>query len=104
MGRLTTHVLDTANGRPAAAVRVRVYRIGGGEQRQLLREATTNADGRCDAPLLEDADFEVGIYELVFAAGAYFAAIGSGGPACARREQDARAAWSTWCGQNLVIL
>ena len=80
MGRLTTHVLDTANGRPAAAVRIRVYRVGGGGERQLLREATTNADGRCDAPLLEDADFEVGIYELVFGAGAYFGAIGSAGP------------------------
>lgn len=80
MGRLTTHVLDTANGRPAAGVRIRVYRVEGGGERQLLREATTNADGRCDAPLIEDGDFEVGIYELVFAAGAYFAAIGSGAP------------------------
>ena len=76
MGRLTTHVLDTANGRPAAAVRVRVYRIGGAGERQLLRETTTNADGRCDAPLLEDVAFEVGVYELVFGAGAYFAAQG----------------------------
>jgi 5-hydroxyisourate hydrolase len=80
MGRLTTHVLDTANGRPAAAVRIRVYRVGPTGERQLVREATTNADGRCDAPLLEDADFEVGVYELVFGAGAYFAAIGSAGP------------------------
>ena len=80
MGRLTTHVLDTANGRPAAAVRIRVYRLGATGERQLVREAATNADGRCDAPLLEDADFEVGIYELVFGAGAYFAAIGSAGP------------------------
>lgn len=74
MGRLTTHVLDTANGRPAAGVRVRVYRIGGAEQRILLKETVTNADGRCDSPLLEDGAFEVGVYELVFAAGAYFAA------------------------------
>ena len=42
MGRLTTHVLDTANGRPAAAVRIRVYRVGATGERQLLREATTN--------------------------------------------------------------
>ena len=79
MGKLTTHVLDTANGRPAAAVRVRVYRIGAGDERVLLREALTNADGRCDAPLLEGSEFEAGVYELVFGAGAYFSAQGSGG-------------------------
>ena len=60
--------------------RATVLRRSATGERQLLREATTNTDGRCDAPLLEDADFEVGIYELVFGAGAYFAAIGSAGP------------------------
>ena len=77
MGRLTTHVLDTANGRPAAGVAVRVYRIKGREERALKRETITNGDGRCDAPLLEGSDFETGVYELVFGAGAYFAARGA---------------------------
>ncbi len=75
MGRLTTHMLDTANGRPAAGVRVRVYEVGAGDARSLLRETVTNADGRCDAPLLEGAAFRVGRYEIVFGAGAYFAAL-----------------------------
>jgi 5-hydroxyisourate hydrolase len=77
LGRLTTHVLDTANGRPAGGVRVRVYALDGGGPPRLLREVTTNADGRCDAPLLEGEDFAVGRYELVFEAGAYFASIGT---------------------------
>ena len=72
MGRLTTHMLDTANGRPAAGVRVRVYAVGDGDVRTLLLETRTNADGRCDRPLLEGAAFAAGTYELIFAAGAYF--------------------------------
>ena len=78
MGRLTTHVLDTASGRPAAAVRVRVFAVddvdAGG--RRLLRDVATNADGRCDAPLLEGEAFKAGRYEIVFGAGPYFAALG----------------------------
>lgn len=79
MGRLTTHVLDTANGRPAAAVRVRLYAIDDAEsaQRRLLRDVATNSDGRCDAPLLEGDAFHAGRYEIVFGAGAYFAALGT---------------------------
>ena len=81
MGRLTTHVLDTANGRPAAGVRVRVYAIGDGDgdsgARRLLREGVTNGDGRCDAPLVEGEEFKAGRYEIVFGAGAYFAALGT---------------------------
>jgi 5-hydroxyisourate hydrolase len=81
MGRLTTHVLDTAGGRPAAGVRVRVYAVGDVDDdsgaRRLLREATTNADGRCDAPLLEGDGFVAGRYEIVFGAGAYFRAFGT---------------------------
>ena len=78
MGKLTTHVLDTANGRPAVGVRVRVYAVTEdvGDERHLLRDATTNADGRCDAPLIEGGDFKAGRYEIVFGAGAYFAALG----------------------------
>ena len=70
MGRLTTHVLDTAQGCPAASVQVALYRLG--EQRELLKEAVTNDDGRLDSPVLEDEEFETGCYELVFQAGDYF--------------------------------
>jgi 5-hydroxyisourate hydrolase len=72
MGRLTTHVLDTALGRPAAGVDVTLYRIG--KDRQLLNRDTTNADGRLNAPILDAETFQAGVYELVFAAGAYFRA------------------------------
>lgn len=70
MGRLTTHVLDTARGRPAAAMRVELHGLDGG--RRLLADTRTNADGRCDRPLLEGAAFRPGRYELLFHVGAYF--------------------------------
>ncbi|MBZ9744274.1 hydroxyisourate hydrolase [Mesorhizobium sp. CO1-1-7] len=69
-GRLTTHVLDTATGRPAAGLSIALYRLEG-LARTLLKTVVTNADGRCDAPLLAGADFRIGEYELVFAAGDY---------------------------------
>ncbi|TPK28228.1 MULTISPECIES: hydroxyisourate hydrolase [unclassified Mesorhizobium] len=69
-GRLTTHVLDTATGKPAAGLSIALYRIDG-SARTHLKTVATNADGRCDAPLLADADFQTGEYELVFAAGDY---------------------------------
>lgn len=72
-GRLTTHVLDTATGRPAAGLRIALYRLSGNSHRK-LKEVTTNADGRCDAPLLEGEDFHLGQYELVFFAGDYLRA------------------------------
>lgn len=75
MGRLTTHVLDTATGRPAAGVRIELDRLDGGARRRLA-EAVTNADGRCDGPILEGDDFAPGVYELTFHAGAYFDALG----------------------------
>jgi 5-hydroxyisourate hydrolase len=75
MGRLTTHVLDTSTGRPAAGVRVELYRLDGGG-RERLAEATTNRDGRCDRPLLEGDGFRIGEYELLFHAGAYFQSTG----------------------------
>jgi 5-hydroxyisourate hydrolase len=75
MGRLTTHVLDTANGKPAVAVRITLYR-NTGERYQLVKDALTNADGRCDAPLLDGTAFTAGRYRLVFAAGEYFAGLG----------------------------
>ena len=76
MGKLTTHVLDTAHGRPGAGIRVLLSRIAADGGRQALTERTTNADGRCAAPLLEDASLEAGTYELEFHAGDYFAALG----------------------------
>lgn len=74
MGRLTTHVLDTAHGRPGAGLRLRLYRRGD-VQRAMLGEFVTNADGRCDAPLLMDDALQVGRYELEFDVGDYFAAL-----------------------------
>jgi hydroxyisourate hydrolase len=71
-GRLTTHVLDVASGRPAAGVDIELWRDG-----VLVASAVTNADGRTDAPLL--ATLDAGIYELRFAVGPYFAAYGAGG-------------------------
>jgi 5-hydroxyisourate hydrolase len=74
-GRLTTHVLDTAQGRPAASLTIQLWRIEAeNEQRILLKTVQTNADGRTGQPLLSDGEMMVGVYELVFAAGAYFAA------------------------------
>ena len=70
MGRLTTHVLDTANGKPAAGVDVRVYLLG--EKREMCAAATTNADGRTEKPLLADEAFASGTYELEFDIGNYF--------------------------------
>jgi len=75
MGFLTTHVLDTAHGRPAAGVRIDLYRIDGG--RRHLRSAATNKDGRCEEPLLPEKEFRAGEYELIFHAGDYFTAAGA---------------------------
>jgi 5-hydroxyisourate hydrolase len=75
MGRLTTHVLDTAHGRPGAGIALRLFLLDG-ELRRPLGTFVTNADGRCDQPLLADAAFTTGIYELEFALGDYFAAQG----------------------------
>lgn len=69
-GRLTTHVLDTASGLPAAGLAVALYRLDG-EARTLIKTVSTNSDGRCDAPLLQGDDFRTGEYELVFSAGDY---------------------------------
>ena len=76
-GRLTTHVLDTAAGRPAAGVRITVSRDG-----ERLREIVTNDDGRADGPLLAGAAFTPGVYELEFHVGDYFRELGvvSGAP------------------------
>lgn len=70
MGRLTTHVLDTARGLPAHGVDIVLYRVT--PERQELARATTNADGRLDQPILQGEEFISGSYELVFCAGDYF--------------------------------
>ncbi|MFN6924766.1 MAG: hydroxyisourate hydrolase [Tabrizicola sp.] len=78
MGRLSTHVLDTARGTPAAGVRIALYRLSG-QERHKLKEVVTNSDGRTDGPLLEGADLTAGGYELVFSAGDYLRASGQAG-------------------------
>jgi 5-hydroxyisourate hydrolase len=75
MGKLSTHVLDTAHGRPGAGVKIELYGIDSCG-RTLIKTDVTNADGRCAAPLLEGALLRPGQYELVFHAGDYFAALG----------------------------
>ena len=74
MGRLTTHVLDTAHGKPGTGIAVTVYRLDG--ERREVAHTITNHDGRCDRPLLEGTALEAGKYEIVFAAGDYFRALG----------------------------
>jgi 2-oxo-4-hydroxy-4-carboxy-5-ureidoimidazoline decarboxylase len=75
-GRLSTHVLDTARGRPAAGVPITLWRIGPAGERQEIKHGRTNADGRLDTPALAGAEMEAGRYELVFEAGEYFLAHG----------------------------
>ncbi len=70
MGRLTTHVLDIASGCPAAGIRIELFRQD--STGACISSAVTNADGRCDAAMLEGDDFIAGEYELVFHAGPYF--------------------------------
>src|SRR5436305_14421447 len=73
MGRLTTHVLDTARGQPAAGLAIELARHDGRDYRALCA-LVTNADGRCDAPLLEASALVAGRYPLSVPAGHYFAA------------------------------
>jgi len=72
MGRLSTHVLDTASGRPAAGMRFTLFRLATDGSRETIVEGLTNADGRTDAPLLAAEAMRPGVYELVFEAAAYF--------------------------------
>ena len=69
-GYLTTHVLDTARGCPAAGIRIALYCVSGNSHAKIA-EAVTNADGRTDAPILPKEKFKTGTYELVFFAGDY---------------------------------
>ena len=77
-GYLTTHVLDTARGLPAAGMKIVLHRVVEGVPQQVA-EAVTNADGRTDAPILPAAAFAPGVYELVFHAGDYLRASGQAG-------------------------
>lgn len=74
-GRLTTHVLDTARGRPAADLTIQLFRLAG-ENREILKTVRTNRDGRIDGPLLSGAEMIAGTYEIVFHAGEYLRAAG----------------------------
>ena len=76
-GKLTTHVLDTALGKPAAGVKITLYRVSGNSHKKIA-ETVTNADGRTDGPMLTGAAFKAGSYELVFEAGDYLRATGQG--------------------------
>jgi 5-hydroxyisourate hydrolase len=77
-GFLTTHVLDTAHGRPAAGLHVEVFRVEN-EERRSLNTTITNCDGRTDTPLLDGGGLKRGRYEIVFHVGAYFAESGVSG-------------------------
>jgi 5-hydroxyisourate hydrolase len=76
MAGLSTHVLDTARGVPAAGMRAELYRMAPGGGRERLEAFVTDADGRSDKPLLPGDAFRRGTYELVFHAGEYFRAAG----------------------------
>jgi 5-hydroxyisourate hydrolase len=72
-------VLDTARGKPAAGLKIMLYRVSGNSHRKIA-EAVTNADGRTDTPLLAGKAFSEGGYELVFCAGDYLRGLGAEGP------------------------
>ena len=74
-GRLSTHVLDTSRGKPAAGVKITLYRVSDAGHAKIA-ETVTNHDGRTDAPMLAGADLTVGTYELVFSAGEYLRSSG----------------------------
>ena len=74
-GRLSTHVLDTAHGRPAADMRIELWLMAD-DGEKLIKTVRTNADGRTDQPLLDAASIAVGTYELIFFVGEYFESTG----------------------------
>jgi 5-hydroxyisourate hydrolase len=69
MSTLSTHVLDTMRGRPAAGMKIELWSR---DRAELIKSVTTNSDGRTDAPLLAGDEMQVGVYELVFHVGDYF--------------------------------
>ncbi len=72
MGQLTTHVLDTMNGCPAAGMLVALYRLDAGRPPELLKQLALNHDGRASAPMLDESNFKTGTYRLLFEVAAYF--------------------------------
>lgn len=74
-GRLSTHVLDTSRGKPAAGVKIALYRVTGNSHKK-IKEVVTNHDGRTDEPMLIGDALTAGVYELVFFAGDYLRASG----------------------------
>ena len=82
MAGLTTHVLDTASGRPAAGMALELAHLGEDDERRILKRVRTNADGRTDEPLLSREESVRGVYEIVFEVGEYFA----GRPEVGRRS------------------
>ena len=76
MGRLTTHVLDTTAGWPAAGLKIELWQLG--DESAHLKTVTTNDDGRVDGPILEGDDFRTGRYELLFHAGDYLRSSAAG--------------------------
>lgn len=74
VGKLTTHVLDTARGCPASNLAIELWLVEARSgDKVLLKTLRTNADGRTDSPLLANEEFKCGLYELVFSVGSYFA-------------------------------
>lgn len=77
MGKLTTHVLDTANGRPGAGIYLELWSLDDDRAPYRVGMATTNDDGRCDTPLLAGEALRAGRYQLQFHVGDYFRALGT---------------------------
>ncbi|CDN45864.1 MULTISPECIES: hydroxyisourate hydrolase [Paenibacillus] len=77
-GKLTTHVLDMAHGGPAAGMKLQLARLAGAGGKGIIRERSTNEDGRLDQPLLEGEALTPGVYELLFFAGDYFRSLEPG--------------------------
>ncbi|HEY9626447.1 MAG TPA: hydroxyisourate hydrolase [Coleofasciculaceae cyanobacterium] len=72
-GKLTTHVLDTAQGCPGEGIAIALFSIGSSGEKTLIKTVYTNADGRTDTPLLSESEMQSGVYELTFTLGEYFA-------------------------------
>ncbi|MBV1905464.1 MAG: hydroxyisourate hydrolase [Pseudomonadales bacterium] len=70
MGKLTTHILDTASGRPGADISIELFYLN--SARQSAKKVRSNADGRTEHPLLEGDEFKTGVWELVFSVGDYY--------------------------------
>ena len=87
-GKLSTHVLDTATGRPAAGLKIQLWKIEA-DERRLLKEVITNQDGRTETPLLLGDELRAGVYELVFQVGPYFQNLSRRSVAEAEAAQDA---------------